>query len=365
MKVKLHPNKITSAREALLSQIKKGAYGIGQRIPPEPQLVGVLGVSRNTLREAVSSLVHDGVLDRRQGSGTYVVGTKTRPFSDRLTELDTVRIGLVLPRGEDFNQPNSYLLGLLKGLNEPVAGYPRVDVRYLTWDASFRGMGGVHFLDAVEAGTVDALVVTVVELDLNELDRAIDSGVPVVFTGIECTCSRLAFVQSNLAGGSSKLVDHLCRAGQTAIGFLMDIPRGRSAAAFFSGAVAAYTRLGLAPDLSRTAYIGKDRNQIPKRVDELLAAGSKTIVCFDDDTAETVVRYLTDRGLHVPRDVLVTGANDTSKDGFLTTLRIPLEKMGRTVRDLVFEGLRTGTVPVRTVTFEPELIVRQSTGEAK
>lgn len=45
---------------------------MGTRIPTEPDLVAALGVGRNTVREAVRALVHSGVLERRQGSGTYV-----------------------------------------------------------------------------------------------------------------------------------------------------------------------------------------------------------------------------------------------------------------------------------------------------
>ncbi|MCR6630836.1 MAG: FCD domain-containing protein [Magnetospirillum sp.] len=44
----------------------------GGRIPPEAELVRQLGVSRNTLREAVRCLAHAGMLEVRQGDGTYV-----------------------------------------------------------------------------------------------------------------------------------------------------------------------------------------------------------------------------------------------------------------------------------------------------
>lgn len=52
--------------------IQSGQWPVGTRIPPEPQLVEQLGVSRNTLREAVRALVHAGLLEARQGDGTYV-----------------------------------------------------------------------------------------------------------------------------------------------------------------------------------------------------------------------------------------------------------------------------------------------------
>ncbi|MFE7134992.1 FadR/GntR family transcriptional regulator [Streptomyces sp. NPDC057638] len=59
----------------LRNQITSGAWPVGSRIPTEPELVEQLGVARNTVREAVRALAHNGLLDIRQGSGTYVLAT--------------------------------------------------------------------------------------------------------------------------------------------------------------------------------------------------------------------------------------------------------------------------------------------------
>ncbi|MEU3303030.1 MULTISPECIES: FadR/GntR family transcriptional regulator [unclassified Streptomyces] len=75
---------LTSPRRSALSdqviaelrnQITSGEWPVGSRIPTEPELVEQLGVARNTIREAVRALAHNGLLDIRQGSGTYVVAT--------------------------------------------------------------------------------------------------------------------------------------------------------------------------------------------------------------------------------------------------------------------------------------------------
>ncbi|MCE7082252.1 FadR/GntR family transcriptional regulator [Streptomyces sp. ST2-7A] len=59
----------------LRRQITVGEWPVGSRIPTEPELVEQLGVARNTVREAVRALAHNGLLDIRQGSGTYVAAT--------------------------------------------------------------------------------------------------------------------------------------------------------------------------------------------------------------------------------------------------------------------------------------------------
>jgi len=66
-------NLIDQAVGKLRQQITSGAWTVGARIPPEPELTELIGVGRNTVREAVQSLVHAGMLERRQGSGTYVI----------------------------------------------------------------------------------------------------------------------------------------------------------------------------------------------------------------------------------------------------------------------------------------------------
>ncbi|MFJ6215861.1 FadR/GntR family transcriptional regulator [Streptomyces sp. NPDC092296] len=59
----------------LRGQIASGEWPVGSRIPTESALVEQLGVARNTIREAVRALAHNGLLDIRQGSGTYVLAT--------------------------------------------------------------------------------------------------------------------------------------------------------------------------------------------------------------------------------------------------------------------------------------------------
>ncbi|WP_370943363.1 FadR/GntR family transcriptional regulator [Amycolatopsis sp. cg5] len=61
--------------EQLREAVTKGEWPIGQRIPTEPELATQLGVGRNTVREAVRALAHSGLLEVRQGDGTYVRAT--------------------------------------------------------------------------------------------------------------------------------------------------------------------------------------------------------------------------------------------------------------------------------------------------
>lgn len=60
------------ARAVIWGQIEEGTLVPGQKLPPEPELAALVGVSRATLREALRSLEEDGYLQRKPGAGTHV-----------------------------------------------------------------------------------------------------------------------------------------------------------------------------------------------------------------------------------------------------------------------------------------------------
>jgi DNA-binding FadR family transcriptional regulator len=63
---------VDQAIEAMRALLASGEWAVGTRIPPEPALASALGVGRNTVRESVRALAHAGLLEVRQGDGTYV-----------------------------------------------------------------------------------------------------------------------------------------------------------------------------------------------------------------------------------------------------------------------------------------------------
>lgn len=58
--------------DALQRAILDGTFALGSQLPPELELMRMLGVSRTTLREALKRLEEQGLIVRRRGLGTYV-----------------------------------------------------------------------------------------------------------------------------------------------------------------------------------------------------------------------------------------------------------------------------------------------------
>ena len=84
------PSLAETAVEAIRGEILARRWGIGEKLPNEAALSAALAVSRGTVREAVRVLVSQGILETRQGSGTYVLS----PAGTSLSLSTAKRAGL-------------------------------------------------------------------------------------------------------------------------------------------------------------------------------------------------------------------------------------------------------------------------------
>lgn len=73
-----------SVREAIQAHILNNGLQPGDLLPAENELARQLGVSRNSVREAIKALESLGILDIRRGSGTYVCDFSFEPLLDNL-----------------------------------------------------------------------------------------------------------------------------------------------------------------------------------------------------------------------------------------------------------------------------------------
>ncbi|QFR97186.1 LacI family DNA-binding transcriptional regulator [Streptomyces tsukubensis] len=100
----------------------------------------------------------------------------------------------------------------------------------------------------------------------------------------------------------------------------------------------------------------------------LLDIGVTGIICASDPLALGAVRAARRRGLDVPGRVSVVGYDDSAfmncAEPPLTTVRQPIEAMGRAAVELLSVQIGGRAVPPGELLFEPELVVRGSTGQA-
>jgi len=71
---RVRPRKVTAvAAEQILAAIRSGDYPLGSKLPSEFELAEQMGVSRPSIREALSALQAMSIIESRPGSGNYVV----------------------------------------------------------------------------------------------------------------------------------------------------------------------------------------------------------------------------------------------------------------------------------------------------
>ena len=74
-------------RESLRAEIAQGTFKPGQRLLPEDELASQYGVSRMTVRQALTDLIDAGIVYRRHGVGTFVSQTHIERDHSKLTNF--------------------------------------------------------------------------------------------------------------------------------------------------------------------------------------------------------------------------------------------------------------------------------------
>ena len=100
----------------------------------------------------------------------------------------------------------------------------------------------------------------------------------------------------------------------------------------------------------------------------LIDRGVTGFICASDPLALGVVRAARRRGLDVPAQISVVGYDDSAlmncTEPPLTTVRQPIESMGKAAVELLHAQIGGSPVPADELLFEPELVVRGSTAQA-
>ncbi len=100
----------------------------------------------------------------------------------------------------------------------------------------------------------------------------------------------------------------------------------------------------------------------------LLREGVTGIVCASDPLALGAIRAARREGLSVPTDVSVVGYDDSAfmscTDPPLTTVRQPIEAIGRAAVAMLTGQIEGAAVSAEELFFEPEIVARGSTAAA-
>jgi DNA-binding LacI/PurR family transcriptional regulator len=191
-------------------------------------------------------------------------------------------------------------------------------------------------------------------------------GIPVVLLNAaieQLDFPRVSTDDVNAAGQSYR---HLASLGHQRIGLVVGpedhVPSRRKVAGFTEHADR--SGAGVAP--VEHALFSLEGGQAA--TSRILRHGVTGIICGSDVLALGAIRAVRRAGLSVPADVSVVGFDDSAwlncTDPPLTTIRQPIESMGKAAVALLVNQMESVAVYPEELLFEPELVVRGSTGAA-
>jgi DNA-binding LacI/PurR family transcriptional regulator len=193
-----------------------------------------------------------------------------------------------------------------------------------------------------------------------------ERGVPVVVFNAAIERLQLPCVSTDDVTAASQAFTHLASLGHQRIGLVVGPgdhgPSLRRLASFTSSAAAA--GFPVAP-VEHTLFSLEGGQAATTR---LLRHGVTGVICGSDVLALGAIRAVRRVGLSVPADVSVVGYDDSAfmscTDPPLTTVRQPIEAMGKAAVELLISQIENVAVHPEELLFEPELVVRGSTGPA-
>jgi LacI family transcriptional regulator len=217
---------------------------------------------------------------------------------------------------------------------------------------------------------VAGLALIVSEMDEVLVQELTEGQIPVAFYDVGVAGGHVTRIRVNYRRGVERVVDYLSALGHTDLGFIGHhsglTPLNERCNAVLEIAQAAGSRITVTQALDDDSLQGGKRAAA-----ELFSSGQlpTAVICVNDIMAVGALLELRERGLHVPRDVSVTGFDGIELSKYccpaLTTVNIPRDQIGHTIfRSLSSDGSANEFVG-REFAITPELVVRESTGPAR
>lgn len=365
---------ILSKREQMLKVLREaltgGEYAPGASLPAESALSARYGVSVNTIREAVSVLVQEGYLQRRQGKGTFVLRPVTPEHAIKCYALFIQASGdLYYTQSRTLVQclQEQQAIPMVFNLGRLLSAEDRAGITGALTNALRRGISGI-----VTTGATGWI---------REACR--QEGVPMPRTvvindggaDLDATLGRAVITDAH--AGTHLATQRLAALGHRRILFVIHrnphLPAGTppEQAPGLYGDICRGYRDGLPPGATpQYLFIEHEfllQNDMLMLRQLLEGADRPTAVCaYGDFRAMNIIRIARDLGLSVPGDLAVVGYHNTpwslNVTPAVTTVSIEEDTIARRAAELLLapDDVWLAAAPVTII--PPQLIIRASCG---
>ena len=345
--------------EELKEEIISGRIQPGEKLPSENQFTVQYSLSRHTVRKALSLLEQEGYIEACHGKGTFC--------SEKMRHMKKSRnIAVVTTYISDYIFPR-----LIQGMDNVLSEQGYSIILKNTGNSRQKE---AKCLEELLQKDIDGLIIEPSKSQLSCRHPGLYENlekyqIPYIFIqGIYTEMKDKPHILMDDARGGYLVTKYLLEQGHRRItGFfkaddIQGIQRHK-------GYVRALQEAGIPydPDLVVWFHTEDRRSKPSMMVKEMVKTGSLPhgIVCYNDQIAVQVIESLEDCGLQVPKDISVTGYDNSlyaQRGTGITTNAHPQERLGEMAAELILEkinGVSEEDSKVERL-IQPELIVRGS-----
>ena len=355
-----NPRRRMEARRHIEEMIRRDRLW-GERLAGDRELAALMGISRGTVQTALAEMESEGLIVRRQGSGTYVTD---RPKGNGRKRNGPARLAVITPEHHEEDSGWSYRAEMIRGVlgcgrrlgaGCEVLALDRPEERERVWDArAMRDFAGFITVSISDRAMLSHLL---------GLRRG-----PVVVVDRGIRDLPVTVITDGSFEGARTVTRHLLGLGHRRIGFIAAPDPQLINPDKFDGYRAALAEKDLEPDEDLVAWPAAPQPAekfIDAAVERFLSLSAPPTAIFasNDDRALPAMRALERRGLRVGQDISLAGFGDTAfRRGLcdrLTSCRIHVRTFGREAARAALQRARSSEA--RTIIVPDRLYTRAST----
>lgn len=346
--------------ELLRREIEENHFS-GSQLPTERTFEKQFLVSRPTIHKAISLLQKEGLVYSIQGKGTFI--NKSKLGEKRfIFKRNTRVIGLCISIAGRDAAANNWWSELLKGMEEEAK---KEDFHLLFTTVKNYSEEEKTYKELAKSGYIEGFILFshpflgryIEELEKNKL--------PFVIVGRYNKESGYYIEFDNIQGGFLA-TDHLIKQGCRRIAYIGG-PEGFTVSEDrLKGYRTALEKNGLSIDnslIKQCNFTEKDGHRVTTQL-----LGEKRsfdgIVCIDDATALGAMRAIQEKGLRIPEDIGIVGANNSyfcsHLNPPLTSVEVFPYKEGILSVKMLIKLINNKKINKSNIVLKPKLVIRKS-----
>lgn len=362
--------KYNMLKEEIIEWITSGKVKPGDKIHSENELVKMFTVSRHTVRQAVGDLVHEGWLYREQGAGTFCSNKldHSQPTIQK-SKGNGRNIGVITTYISDYIFPS-----IIKGIES----YLTTQGYSLTFACTDNDIEKERqCLQTMLSRNIDGLIVEPTRSsnynpNINYYLELEQNNIPYLMINQFYSQLMPSHIIMNDNHGGYIATKHLIELGhEKIIGvFKTDDLQGVHR---MQGFIRAFREHGITffPEMVITFTTEDQDSTILTKLKSFLIGENKptAIVCYNDQLAINVLNMFRELEISVPEDISIIGYDDSflaeASEVKLTSVSHPKMEMGIEAAKWIVSAVEGNGNTPQSILYEPELIVRNSTGPVK